>query len=48
MKTDLARFDERLERKEAALNKQYAALEAALAKAQARASDISGLSSLSS
>jgi flagellar hook-associated protein 2 len=48
LKDQLAKFDERLERKEAALNKQYAALEAALAQAQARAQDIAGLSALSS
>jgi flagellar hook-associated protein 2 len=45
LKADLARFDERLERKEAALTKQFTALERALAQAQARAGDLSGLAS---
>ena len=43
MKSDLLRWDERLQAKEASLNKQYSALEAALAQAQSRARDISGL-----
>jgi flagellar hook-associated protein 2 len=40
---DLADFDERLSRKEDALNKQYTALETALAQAQSRASNLAGL-----
>ena len=45
LKDDLAAFDERLQRKQVALNKQFSDLEAALSQAQARAKDISGLSS---
>jgi flagellar hook-associated protein 2 len=45
LKDDLARFDERLVRKQEALNKQFSALETALSQAQARAGDLSGLSS---
>jgi flagellar hook-associated protein 2 len=41
--SDLTAFDERMTRKEDALNKQWSALETALAKAQSRAQDISGL-----
>jgi flagellar hook-associated protein 2 len=48
MKDALLKFDERLERKQASLQKQYTALETALAKAQARGSSIAGLSSSSS
>jgi len=43
LKDDLLRFDDRLARREELLNKQYAALETALSKAQARAGDIAGL-----
>jgi flagellar hook-associated protein 2 len=42
--SDLVRFDDRMGRREDALNKQWSALETALAKAQSRTSDISGLS----
>jgi flagellar hook-associated protein 2 len=45
LKADLVRFDERLERKQAAFTKQFSALEKALAQAQARAGDLSGLAS---
>jgi flagellar hook-associated protein 2 len=41
----LVTFDARLSRKQEMLNRQWSALETALAKAQARAQDISGLSS---
>lgn len=44
---DLTDFDERMTRKQAALQKQWSALETALAAAQSRASDISGLSASS-
>jgi flagellar hook-associated protein 2 len=40
---DLVTFDARLARKQEALNRQWSALETALAAAQARAQDISGL-----
>jgi flagellar hook-associated protein 2 len=43
--SDLTAFDARMTAKEAALNKQWSALETALAKAQSRKQDISGLSS---
>jgi flagellar hook-associated protein 2 len=43
--SDLVAFDARLSRKEEALNKQWSALETALAKAQSRSGDLSGLSS---
>jgi flagellar hook-associated protein 2 len=42
---DLVTFDARLARKQEALNRQWSALETALAAAQARGQDISGLSS---
>ncbi|MEA2178269.1 MAG: flagellar hook-associated protein 2 [Solirubrobacteraceae bacterium] len=45
---DLTNFDERMTRKQAALQKQWSALETALAAAQSRASDITGLSASSS
>jgi flagellar hook-associated protein 2 len=44
---DLTDFDARMTRKQDALQKQWSALETALAKAQSRASDISGLSTSS-
>jgi flagellar hook-associated protein 2 len=43
--SDLTDFDERMTNKEAALQKQWTALETALQQAQSRASNISGLSS---
>jgi flagellar hook-associated protein 2 len=44
---DLTDFDARLARKEDALNRQYTALETALAQAQSRQQDLAGLATLS-